>query len=447
MPGSWLAELDEFLRIPSISADDAFAGDISAAGEWVCDFVRRAGGTCELVPTNRHPLAVGEIPASAPFRNGRGPTVLLYGHFDVQPPGADEDWESPPFEPETRDGWLYGRGAADDKGNLFLLLKAVELLAREDALPVTVRIACDGEEEVIGTSIVEFLEEDERGADACVIYDGAMPRRGLPFFFVGTRGLVYYHLRVETGTHDLHSGFYGGAALNATHVLLQTLSAVATTPEALRVGSAPPTEDEVAAWRELDPGAEVLAGQGATPADSTAAAEFYQRTLTAPAVDINGLKGGEAELQKTVLPVEAEANVSIRLAPGQDVETTAAVFEGPASLGGARRGAPRARTPVVQPRRARTHGRRRYPDRPRHVRANARAASSVGSLWWHIADRPGAGRQGHSGRPHGLRRPGRECSCSERTPAARVHPPGSRCGARHADRLPGASRGFLNAVG
>ena len=327
VPGSWLAELDEFLRIPSISADDAFAGDISAAGEWVCDFVRRAGGTCELVPTNRHPLAVGEIPASAPFRNGRGPTVLLYGHFDVQPPGADEDWESPPFEPETRDGWLYGRGAADDKGNLFLLLKAVELLAREDALPVTVRIACDGEEEVIGTSIVEFLEEDERGADACVIYDGAMPRRGLPFFFVGTRGLVYYHLRVETGTHDLHSGFYGGAALNATHVLLQTLSAVATTPEALRVGSAPPTEDEVAAWRELDPGAEVLAGQGATPADSTAAAEFYQRTLTAPAVDINGLKGGEAELQKTVLPVEAEANVSIRLAPGQDVETTAAVFE------------------------------------------------------------------------------------------------------------------------
>jgi acetylornithine deacetylase/succinyl-diaminopimelate desuccinylase-like protein len=328
VPESWLAELDEFLRIPSISADDAFAADIAAAAEWVCTFVRGAGGACELVKTRRHPLAVGEIPASAAFRNGSVPTVLVYGHFDVQPPGAESEWASPPFEPEVRHGWLYGRGTADDKGNLYLLLKAVKSLAQEGALPVNVRVACDGEEEVIGTSVVEFLEEDERGGDACVIYDGAMPRRGLPFFFVGTRGLVYYHLTVTTGTHDLHSGFYGGAAMNANHVLVELLSAVSSTPESLRVGAVPSTSEEVEAWAELDPGAAVLAGQGATPADGAAAAEFYERTLAAPAVDVNGMKGGEPELQKTVLPVEAEANVSIRLAPGQEVEEIATAFEG-----------------------------------------------------------------------------------------------------------------------
>ena len=327
VPETWLAQLGEFLRIPSISADDAFAADIAAAAEWVCGFVRAAGGTCELVETRRHPLAVGEIPASEAFQKGRVPTVLVYGHFDVQPPGAEADWSSPPFEPAVRDGWLYGRGAADDKGNLFLLLKAVASLAHEGALPVDVRIVCDGEEEVIGTSVVEFLEADERGADACLIYDGTMPRRGLPFCFVGTRGLVYYHVTVTTGTRDLHSGFYGGAAMNATHVLLELLSAVSSTPESLRVGAVSPTPEEVEAWAELDSGTAVLEGQGATPADAGAAAEFYARTLAAPAVDVNGLKGGEPDLQKTVLPVEAEANVSIRLAPGQEVEEVAAVFE------------------------------------------------------------------------------------------------------------------------
>jgi acetylornithine deacetylase/succinyl-diaminopimelate desuccinylase-like protein len=327
VPEIWLSELDEFLRIPSISADDAYAADIETAGEWVCGFVRRAGGTCELVRTGRHPLAVGEISASEAFRNRRVPTVLVYGHFDVQPPGPEEDWVSPAFEPEVRDGWLYGRGAADDKGNLFLLLKAVENLAREGALPVDVQVLCDGEEEVVGTSAVEFLETAERGADACVIYDGAMPRRDLPFFFIGTRGLLFYRLRVITGRQDLHSGFYGGAAMNATHVLVEILSAVTSASESLSEGAVPPTAEERDAWAELDSGAAVLEGQGATPADHAAADAFYERTLAAPAVDVNGVTGGEPELQKTVLPVEAHANVSIRLAPGQEVERIAAAFE------------------------------------------------------------------------------------------------------------------------
>jgi acetylornithine deacetylase/succinyl-diaminopimelate desuccinylase-like protein len=322
----WLEELFSWLRIESVSADPARADEVRAAGEWVCDFVRGAGGTCELLPTAAGPpLAVGEVPASSGAVEA--PTVLVYGHFDVQPPGDEGLWDSRPFQPEIRDGWIYGRGVADDKGNLYLLLKAVELLAAAGELPVTVRIACDGEEETGGSSIVDFIEADERVADACLIFDGDMPERGLAAFNVGTRGLVYFHVRARTGERDLHSGLYGGGALNAVHALLQALAAVTSLPDELRAGVAPPTEEEVAGWRELVPGSEILASEGARPADESAADEFYARTFAAPAVDVNGIHGGEPDLVKTVLPVEAHANVSIRLAPGQDAEQIAAVFE------------------------------------------------------------------------------------------------------------------------
>ena len=182
----WLEELFEWLRIPSISADQGHADDVRRAGEWVRDFVRRASGQAELVDTDTFPLLVGEIPASS-GANG-APTILLYGHFDVQPPAPLELWESEPFEPEVRDGYIYARGAVDDKGNAFLLLKAAELLAAQGALPVNIRIAFDGEEETGGRSIVDFLEADERGADACIIFDSGMPREDVPAFDLGVRG-------------------------------------------------------------------------------------------------------------------------------------------------------------------------------------------------------------------------------------------------------------------
>ena len=322
---AWLDELFEFLRIPSVSADPAHSADVRRAAEWVCEFVRGAGGEAGVVDVRGQPLAVGEIRASDGA--AEAPTVLLYGHFDVQPPAPLEAWHSPPFEPTVRDGWIYARGAADDKGNLYLLLKAAELLARERRLPVHVRVACDGEEETGGQSIVDFLAADERGADACVIFDGPMPKIDLPAFEVGTRGLIYFHVRARTGERDLHSGLYGGAALNAVHALMQALAAVAEEPEVLKAGIAPPTEEELAAWAELEPGADVLADQGARPKDERAAEEFYRRTFAGVSVDVNGIRGGEPLLQKTVLPVEAEANVSIRLAPGQDVDTIAGSFE------------------------------------------------------------------------------------------------------------------------
>jgi acetylornithine deacetylase/succinyl-diaminopimelate desuccinylase-like protein len=298
---------------------------VRAAGEWLCEFVRGAGGEAGIVETDAQPLAVGELRASSGAEGA--PTVLLYGHFDVQPPAPLDLWDSPPFEPEIRDGYLYGRGAVDDKGNSYLVLKAARTLAEEGALPVNVRIAFDGEEEIGGHSIVDYLAADERGADACVIFDTLMPREDTPAFDLGVRGLVYFHVRLRTGERDLHSGMFGGAAMNAVHALAETLRAVVAVPDELRAGVTPPTEDELASWAELDAGAAVLAAAGATPKDAEAADDFYLRTLAGPAVDVNGIAGGEADLVKTVLPVFAEANVSIRVAPGQDEEQLADDFE------------------------------------------------------------------------------------------------------------------------
>jgi acetylornithine deacetylase/succinyl-diaminopimelate desuccinylase-like protein len=320
---AWFDELAEFLRIPSVSADPAHSEDVVRAGEWVCEFVRRAGGEAQLDRRNGRPLALGELRAS----NGASsaPTVLVYGHFDVQPPAPLEQWESPPFEPTVRGEWLYARGVADDKGQLYLLLKAAALLAVDGALPVNLRIACDGEEEIGGRTIVDYLHDDERGADACVIFDASMERRGVPLFDIGTRGLVGFDVVVRTGERDLHSGLFGNAALNATHALIETLAALlprdGRVPEPLRQGIQPPSEDERAAWAELTPGAELLALQGAVPYDALATDEFYLRTLAEPSVDVNGILGGKPGLRNTTIPVQAQANLTIRLAPGQDVDT------------------------------------------------------------------------------------------------------------------------------
>ena len=329
MPDAWFTELADFLRIPSISADSAHAADVVRAAEWVRDFVRGAGGTCELIDWHGQPLAIGEIRASAGAADA--PTVLCYGHFDVQPPDPLELWESPPFEPEIRGDYLYGRGTVDDKGQLYMLLAAARRLAAAGELPVNVRFCCDGEEETGGHSIVEFLEADERGADAAVIFDSGMIRRDVPAFDVATRGLVYFHVTLRTGERDLHSGMYGGAALNAAHALVRTLDALiahdGTLVEPLRRGIVPPTAEELAGWSELPAGADELAEQGARPKDASAAADFYPRTFAEPALDVNGIATGSPNLQKTVLPVEAVANLSIRLAPGQQVEEIAGEVE------------------------------------------------------------------------------------------------------------------------
>jgi acetylornithine deacetylase/succinyl-diaminopimelate desuccinylase-like protein len=321
----WFDELAELLRMPSISADPAHADDVRAAGEWVCRFLRDAGGSAELIDWHGQPLAIGELPASQDPQ--AAPTVLCYGHFDVQPPDPLDLWESPPFEPEIRGEYLYGRGVADDKGQLYMLLAAGRELARRGELAVNLRFACDGEEETGGHCIVEFLEVDERGADAAIIFDSGMIRRDRPAFNVATRGVAYFHIILTTGTRDLHSGMFGGAALNAAHALIRTLDSVIASDgrlaEPLRQGIAAPSEEELAGWGELPSGADELAEQGAQPADPNAARDFYIRTFAQPALDVNGIESGSPHLEKTVLPVRAVANVSVRLAPGQEVDVIA----------------------------------------------------------------------------------------------------------------------------
>ena len=325
----WFAELAEFLKIPSVSADPAHADDVITAANWVRDFITAAGGSAELIDWHGQPLVAGEIPASS--QPEQAPTVLCYGHFDVQPPDPLELWETAPFELTERDIHLYARGIADDKGQLYLLLSAARELAQAGTLGVNVRFACDGEEETGGHSIVEWVQADSRGADAAIIFDSGMIRENLPAFNIAMRGMVYLHLKLTTGRGDLHSGMYGGAAMNAAAAMIRTLEALLATDgriaEPLREGIIEPTHDELIGWAELPSGTDELALQGASPADPTAAEEFYLRTFAEPTFEINGIQSGSPVLEKTVLPVEAVANVSLRLVAGQDPEKIQATAE------------------------------------------------------------------------------------------------------------------------
>jgi acetylornithine deacetylase/succinyl-diaminopimelate desuccinylase-like protein len=249
----------------------------------------------------------------------------------VQPPSPLELWESDPFELDVRGEWVYGRGIADDKGQLWMLLKAAEELVRVGELPVSLRIVCDGEEEIGGQSIVGWLAHDTRGGDACVIFDGGFAERGKPAFGIGTRGLIAFDISVRTGDRDLHSGLYGNAALNAIHALMQTLGAIlprdGRLPEPLREGARPLTDEERAAWNELRSGDVILREAGARPYDERGADEYHLRTTAEPSVDVNGILGGKPGLRNTTLPVYADANFTIRLAPGQTIEPIARAAE------------------------------------------------------------------------------------------------------------------------
>jgi acetylornithine deacetylase/succinyl-diaminopimelate desuccinylase-like protein len=324
----WFDELAEFLRIPSVSAQPEHAADVLSAGEWVRDLIRAAGGDCEIVDWDGRPLAIGEVPASDSPQTA--PTVICYGHFDVQPPDPLELWESPPFELTSRGDRVYARGIADDKGQLYMMLAAARELAAAGTLPVNVRFTCDGEEEVGGHSIVDFIESDTRGADAAMIFDSGMIREDLPAFDLATRGVIYFHVELMTGARDLHSGLFGGAALNAAHALIRTLDQLIAKDgrlvEPLRQGINAPTAQELDDWKQLPSGSDELSDQGARPADPAAAEEFYIRTFAETALDVNGIESGSPHVQKTVIPIRASANVSIRVVGGQDTETIAAAF-------------------------------------------------------------------------------------------------------------------------
>jgi len=324
------AQLAELISIPSVSADPARAADVERAADWVAATIRSAGGDAELVRKNGgRPLVIGEIAASRGAATA--PDVIAYAHFDVQPADPLELWDSPPFELHERDGWLYARGVADDKAQTIMLIEAARQLAEAGELPVNVRFALDPEEESGGQAVIEWVEEDERGAAAAIVFDGDMLDPRTPTFNTALRGMCYFHVTARTGERDLHSGLFGGVALNAMHALMQALSAVTAkdgiVPEPLQVGVEPPAAEEQEGWSSLQEGASLLREVGARPSDAGALGEYYTRTWALPSVDVHGIAGGSPDLVKTVLPVEARANVSIRIAPGQRVKDVSAAFE------------------------------------------------------------------------------------------------------------------------
>ena len=325
-----VAGLAELIAIPSVSADAAHAADVLRAAEWIVARIEAMGGTASIELRNGVPLVVGAVKASA--GRGSGATVLAYAHMDVQPPDPLDLWESDPWTLVERDGLLVARGVADDKMHLFTLLEATRVLAEAGELPVDVRFVFDAEEEIGGHSVVDWVEEDAGPADVALIWDGGYVTQELPSFCTALRGICYFHLTVRTGERDLHSGMYGGGALNAVHALMRSVSGVLAgpdgrLPEPLRVGIIPPTADEIAGWEALPSGTEELVGAGAIAMDSGAADAFTLRTTSEPSADVNGIEGGSPRLQKTVLPVEAQANLSVRLAPGQKSAEIAPVVE------------------------------------------------------------------------------------------------------------------------
>ncbi len=317
------AELFDFLRIPSVSARSEHDGDTRRAAEWTRAALERAGLAAALHETAGHPIVLGE------WRGAAGaPTLLVYGHYDVQPAEPLELWDSPAFEPTVRDGRIYARGSVDDKGQLFLHIKALEAhLAATGTLPVNVIVLAEGEEEVGSAHLEAFVEAEKArlACDAVVISDSAMFAPGVPSILSSLRGMAYFQIDVQGPSGDLHSGSYGGAVVNPAMALARILAtfhddqgrvaipgfydAVRAWPDAVRAQMRGLPFDEEHFRAEV--GAPALGGE--------AGYTVLERLWTRPTCEVNGLLAGyTGEGAKTVLPAKAMAKVSCRLVPDQE---------------------------------------------------------------------------------------------------------------------------------
>jgi acetylornithine deacetylase/succinyl-diaminopimelate desuccinylase-like protein len=332
---SYLQELKDFLRIPSVSTDPAHAADVRNAAQFVGERLRRAGmrNVALIEAASRHPLVYGE------WLDARGkPTLLMYGHYDVQPPDPLEEWKSPPFEPEIRGENIYARGAADDKGLTLILIKAVErLIARDGRLPVNVKFLIEGEEESGGEHITDHVASKPANlrADAAVICDTEMFAPELPTLCVGLRGIVYGELEVQGAQQDLHSGVYGGAAPNAIHAVAEILCALKDRDGRILIPGfydrvLPPTREEREAWARLpfnekdylehEMKASALAGEPEIG--------LFERLWARPTLEVHGIRGGFTGTGvKTVIPARALAKISMRLVPDQRPDEAAAQLQ------------------------------------------------------------------------------------------------------------------------
>ena len=322
------SELFEFLRIPSVSAKSEHRGDMHAAAEWLAARLGDAGLTTEILPTPGHPVVLAEWRGAG----ADAPTVLIYGHYDVQPPEPLDLWTSPAFEPDVRDGRVYARGAADDKGQLYMHVKALEAhLADGGTLPVNVVVLAEGEEEIGSPNLLPFVEEhrDRLAADAVVISDSAMFDKGMPSLLFSLRGLAYAEVRVRSARGDLHSGAYGGAVPNPAAALSRMIATLHGADGRIAISG---FYDDVVEWDD-EIRAEIRAlpfdeerfreGVGAPALDGEHGWSVLERLWIRPTCEVNGLLSGwTGEGAKTVLPAEAMAKISFRLVPDQDPKRT-----------------------------------------------------------------------------------------------------------------------------
>ena len=330
--GRFTDEILEFLRIPSVSAKSEHNTDTRRTAEWLRDRMEGAGLEAEVLQTAGHPVVLGEW-------SGAGtdaPTVLVYGHYDVQPAEPLELWDSPPFEPEFRDGRLYARGAADDKGQLYLHIKAAEAHLKEDgALPVNLIVLAEGEEEIGSPNLVPFVEaqKERLACDAVVISDTGMFAPGLPALLFSLRGLAYFEIRVAGPSSDLHSGAYGGPVVNPAMALGRILATLHDDQGRIAING---FYDDVLDWdRETRDAIRVLPfdeddfakSLGASPEGGEPGYSVLERLWIRPTCEVNGLLSGyTGEGAKTVLPAEAMAKVSFRLVSDQNPQRVAELF-------------------------------------------------------------------------------------------------------------------------
>jgi acetylornithine deacetylase/succinyl-diaminopimelate desuccinylase-like protein len=327
-----LEELKAFLRIPSISTLPENRADVERAANFVADALRSAGmENVELIRTEKHPLVYADW-LHAPGK----PTVLCYGHYDVQPADPLELWTTPPFEPTERDGNLYGRGTADDKGQMYSHIKAIEALkATTGTLPVNLRFIVEGEEEVGGASIAKYVAEnpDKLRADVALVSDTAMYAEGMPTLCIGLRGLIYMEVEATGPTRDLHSGLYGGAAPNAVFGLIELLAQAKNAEGVLQIPGIyddveEPAAAEIASWKSLPfEEREFQAKEVGAALTGEPARMVLERVWSRPTFEVHGIAGGfTAAGAKTVIPAKAVAKVSIRLVPRQSPDAVVARF-------------------------------------------------------------------------------------------------------------------------
>jgi acetylornithine deacetylase/succinyl-diaminopimelate desuccinylase-like protein len=331
--GRFEDELSDLLRIPSISTLPAHRQDMERAAQWVADRLRTAGVEAEVIPTQRHPLVYAER-LRAPGR----PTILCYGHYDVQPADPLPLWTAPPFEPSVRAGSLYARGAADDKGPVFTMIAAVQAYAQtKTPLPVNLKVLIEGEEESGGESIEAYVQAhaDRLRADAALVLDGGMFAPGIPAITVGLRGIVGAEIEVTGPARDLHSGVYGGVAPNPFIALAEIITRLKDPQGRILIPHfydrvEPPHRDEKEAWERLpfDEAAFLRDEVGATELTGEPGFSVFERTWARPTLEVHGMPGGfTGEGSKTVIPARASAKISMRLVPRQDPEEIARHFE------------------------------------------------------------------------------------------------------------------------